>query len=128
MLGVLLALPGIARDFTYEYEGQTLTYTVIDEDAKTCMPKSGYHDRYWNYTPGNRVSGTLCIPSKAKDGNVEYSVTEIGSYAFADCSSLISVTIPNSVTKIGDEAFSGCDLCDHPQLRHLNRRGGFLWL
>ena len=35
MLGVLLALPGIARDFSYEYEGQTLTYTVISEDAKT---------------------------------------------------------------------------------------------
>lgn len=34
MLGVLLALPVIARNFTYEYEWQTLTYTVIDEDAK----------------------------------------------------------------------------------------------
>lgn len=39
MLGVLLALPGIARDFTYEYKGQTLTYTVIDEDAKTSTPR-----------------------------------------------------------------------------------------
>lgn len=35
MLGALMALPGIARDFTYEYEGQTVTYTVLDEDAKT---------------------------------------------------------------------------------------------
>lgn len=30
MLGVLIALPAIALDFTYTYEGQTLTYTVID--------------------------------------------------------------------------------------------------
>lgn len=35
------------------------------------------------------------------------SVTAI-IYAFAGCSSLASVTIPNSVTWIGNEAFSGC--------------------
>ena len=34
------------------------------------------------------------------------SVTEIGSYAFYQCS-LTSVTIPNSVTEIGSYAFSG---------------------
>ena len=38
--GALLALPGMARDFTYEYEGQTLTYTVLDETSKTCQTKS----------------------------------------------------------------------------------------
>ena len=36
------------------------------------------------------------------------SVTNIGSSAFRDCSSLTSVTIPNSVTSIGDFAFNGC--------------------
>ena len=35
-------------------------------------------------------------------------VRSIGMGAFADCSSLTSVTIPNSVTSIGDGAFSGC--------------------
>ena len=38
-----------------------------------------------------------------------YSVTSIGAGAFANCSSLTSVTIPNSVTSIGDGAFVGCD-------------------
>ena len=97
MLGVLLALPGIARDFTYEYEGQTLTYTVIDETAKTCQTKSG-----------NNKSGALVIPAVAKDGEIEYSVTEIGPSTFAHNSSLTSVTIPNSVTKIGGDAFDRC--------------------
>ena len=36
------------------------------------------------------------------------SVTNIGSYAFSDCSGLTSVTIPDSVTGIGYSAFCNC--------------------
>ncbi len=36
------------------------------------------------------------------------SFTSIGKRAFADCSSLTSVTIPNSVTSIGEWAFENC--------------------
>ena len=35
-------------------------------------------------------------------------VTNVGWYAFYNCSSLTSVTIPDSVTSIGSDAFSGC--------------------
>jgi hypothetical protein len=36
------------------------------------------------------------------------SLTKIGSYAFYKCSSLISIDIPEGVTSIGYEAFYGC--------------------
>ena len=69
-----MAIPVLGRDFTYEYEGQTLTYTVIDEDAKTCKTKDG---DFYIRTPGNKVVGNLVIPSIAKDGEFEYTVTTI---------------------------------------------------
>lgn len=93
-----------ARDFTYTYEGQTLTYTVLDEDAKTCMIKSGDYT-----TPGNNVTGALIIPAKALDeDSLAFSVDSIGIYAFINCSSLTSVSLPETITGIGGAAFQYC--------------------
>ena len=48
---------------------------------------------------------TLEIPAEI-DGK---AVTSIGGFAFYNCTSLTSITIPDSVTSIGDEAFEGCE-------------------
>ena len=40
------------------------------------------------------------------------SVTSIGEYAFAGCTSLTSIVIPSSVTSIGEYAFYGCTALD----------------
>lgn len=109
MLGVLLALPGIARDFFYDYEGSFLRYTVIDEEAKTCKLYEGYYSAYYEkYTPGNDVSGEIIIPAVVKNNNTEYTVISIGHYAFAGCSGLTSVSIPNTVETIEYRAFIDC--------------------
>ncbi len=109
LLLLIVAVTGVAaataRDFTYTYEGQTLTYTVLDEAAKTCQTKQGTN---LNNSPGNLVSGNLVIPEKACDGSNEYSVIRIGSEAFSACSDLTNVTIPESVSEIGNYAFSLC--------------------
>lgn len=108
LFGVMLTLPTYARDFTYTYEGQTLTYTVLDENAKTCETKVGSIFSGYPHTPGNKVSGNLIIPEIAIDGDVEYSVTSIGVRAFSCCFGLTEVIIPNSVTLIGNCAFEYC--------------------
>lgn len=52
--------------------------------------------------------GNVVIPEKASDGEKEYDVTRIATFAFDFCTGLRSVTIPQSVTTIEEMAFSYC--------------------
>ena len=98
IVGVLIALPTFARDFSYTYEGITITYTVLNEWTKTCATKGL-----------SLAIGDVIIPPKVKDGETEYTVTTIGSYTFGSkYYSITSITIPNTVTTIADHAFYNC--------------------
>lgn len=97
LLGTLIYLPALAQVFEYAYEGQTLTYTVVDEEAKECKVFSN-----------DPVSGNLVIPPIAKNGNNEYTVTLIADGAFAYCE-LSSLTLPSTLVHIGTDAFWGCN-------------------
>ena len=51
---------------------------------------------------------TATIPETIEVYGKTYAVTSIGAEAFADCTSLTSIAIPNSIMSIGNYAFSGC--------------------
>ena len=88
--------------FAYEIENEGLYYNVIATDDDTHKNVEVTHPEGYYY------SSDVVIPSSFMKEDVQYTVTSIGQEAFAYCSGLTSVTIPNSVTHIGDGAFSGC--------------------
>ena len=75
----------------YYFDSETKTATVTSE---VFMGSSYYTD-------------SVVIPSTVTYNGVTYSVTSISMGAFYYCTSLISVTIPNSITHIEWAAFFG---------------------
>lgn len=76
--------------------------------------KSG--DLYYNILSDEQVSvtfsdnpteysGDIVIPSETSINGKTYSVTSIGSFAFADCAEMTSITIPESIKNISANAF-----------------------
>lgn len=92
-----------AYDFSYTYQGQTLYYNIVDGTAEVTYQQEDYYNGYYA-----NLSGAVTIPSSVTFGNATYTVTSIGNVAFAMCSGLTTVTIPNTVTSIGNSAFYGC--------------------
>ncbi len=90
-------------DFDYTYEGQTLTYSIIDEEAMTVQTKAGIEGNAGNY-----VTGELTIPSVVRKGEKEYTVISIGESGFWGCGSISSLSLPETLTSIGRNAFGYC--------------------
>ena len=78
---------------------------------------------YWinDYTEGPEVrvghcsqpgwgcyAGDVVIPETVTYDGITYTVTQIGFWAFKDCTELTSISFPSTLTFIGERAFEGC--------------------
>ena len=91
-------LPTYLQAYVCEIDG--IYYNLQGDGTATVTTGNDYH--YGSY------SGEIIIPTEINYAGKAYSVTSISDRAFAICSGLTVITIPNSVTSIGKEAFWGC--------------------
>ncbi len=98
---LLCATAVTAHDF--EVDG---TYYNITDDTNKTVEVTYRGTSYNEYS--NEYTGSVVIPESVAYNGSAYNVTSIGDVAFAYCTGLTSITIPNSVTSIGIQAFYGC--------------------
>lgn len=93
-----LALLCFVSASAYDFSSGNFNYTITSSADLTVEVayKTAKNNNY------------VTIPASVSYKGKTYSVTRIADEAFENCSSLTSVTIPNSITSIGNDAFSNC--------------------
>jgi hypothetical protein len=89
-------------------EGVEVTFTILNEQKKTCMVGVDNSDKTWlNAITAidNSTTGKLTIPEKANG----YVVEKVGDYAFYSCK-ISEVVLPEGLTSIGAWAFANCPI------------------
>ena len=102
LCGLLLALLATTTLWAYNFKVNGIYYNNLGGNNVEVTYRGNYSSSYDEYF------GEVTIPETVTYNSTTYTVTSIGDYAFKGCSSLTSITIPESVTSIGDDAFSGC--------------------
>jgi hypothetical protein len=90
----------VVKGIYYDINGNEATVTYIDRVNVNGNFRYNYYNKYF---------GHISIPETVTFNGLTYTVTSIGDYAFNNCTSLTSVSIPKSVTIIGKNSFNNCD-------------------
>ena len=105
LLAALFAMlmPLLANAHDFEVDGIYYKITSSTDLTVAVTYKGSSYDSY-----SYEYKGTVTIPTTVTYENKTYSVTSIEERAFYKCSSLTSVTIPESIISIGVSAFMNC--------------------
>lgn len=118
ILFILAAIGTTSSALSYDFEVNGIYYNINGDEASVTyhdyskVTVTGSSGSYWfeyhyNYYAGYR--GQVIIPETVTYNNMTYFVTKIGEHAFAECSGITSVIIPNTITVIEDNAFYACN-------------------
>ena len=102
---LLLLLIVAIYTYAYDFQSGDFYYNITSSSAPYTVEVT-----YERESSSSNYSGLTIatIPETVTYNGTTYCVTSIGNAAFSSCSSLSSVTIPNSVTSIGNAAFFRC--------------------
>lgn len=87
------------QGLNYDFFVNDIYYRILNSSAKTVAVT---YDTYGYY------SGNVIIPQSVPQNNESYTVTEIDSRAFYNCSNLRAVVLPPTLQKINTNAFWHC--------------------
>ena len=86
--------------------GDNVTWELT-EDGVLIISGSGNMEDYTYPLP---LAPWYPLREKIKSAVIEYGVTNISSYAFFECRTMTSISIPESVTEIGRSCFEWCGI------------------
>ena len=102
---LFLALVATTTLWAYDFQSGNLYYELTSDSTAMVTSKSASSP----YNVGVTITSAI-IPSSVSYSGKTFAVTAIDDYAFWNCTSLASVTIPTSIIEIGFDAFYGTSL------------------